>query len=219
MYSKIEKDINGIQNLKDEQKNKIKKSISTVILNGENNWNKKVKSLNKYYTNSNKILVNKKENKEKNGNQYSEYVLSYPIKGNFDKFNEKDIKLLFGSKGLHIYDIQKQQFDKGTYNSFDFKIILNEGEEDIKIKINEIKIDLDKKNYKILIDKKEKKDVKKKMKNFLVDPGGKNGIINDNIIKQSNKFKIMPDKLRNMHSFSKEFKNVDYKYKNYKKKG
>lgn len=217
LFGKFEKAINGIQNLKDVQKNKIKNNMSTTLLNGENSWNEKVKSLNKFYTNYNKILVNKKEIKEKNGNEFSEYVLTYPIKGNFEQYNEKDIKLLFGNKGLHIYDIQKNLFDKGTFNSVVFKMKINEGEEKIKSKIYEIKKDLEKKNCKILIDRKDKKDVKKKMKSYVIIPGHKNGIINDNLVNQNNKFKIMPDKLRNMHSFSKEFKNVDYKYKNYKK--
>ena len=217
LFGKFEKAINGIQNLKDAQKNKIKNNMSTTLLNGENNWNEKVKSLNKFYTNNNKILVNKKEIKEKNGNEFSEYVLTYPIKGNFEQYNEKDIKLLFGNKGLHIYDIQKNLFNKGIFNSVVFKMKINEGEEKIKSKIYEIKKDLEKKNCKILINRKDKKDVKKKMKSYVIIPGHKNGIINDNLVNQNNKFKIMPDKLRNMHSFSKEFKNVDYKYKNYKK--
>ena len=217
LFGKFEKAINGIQNLKDAQKNKIKNNVSTTLLNGENNWNEKVKNLNEYYTNNNKILVNKKEIKEKNGNEFSEYVLTYPIKGNFEQYNEKDIKLLFGNKGLHIYDIQKNLFDKGTFNNVVFKMKINEGEEKIKSKIYEIKKDLEKKNCKILIDRRDKKDVKKKMKNYVIIPGHKNGIINDNFVNQNNKFKIMPDKLRNMHSFSKEFKNVDYKYKKYKK--
>ena len=56
--------------------------------------------------------------------------------------------------------------DKGNFNSVKFKVIDNEGEEKVNNKINEVKKDLEKKNCKILIAKKEKQDFKKRMKNF-----------------------------------------------------
>ena len=144
-------------------------------------------SLNKYYTNTNfdKIKVKKaieiRDKNENNKNEFSSYVITYPIKGNFEKYNENDIKLMFGNKGLHIYDIQKNMFDKGTFNSVNLKIRVNEPEDKIQMKINEIKKDLEKKNTKVLIDKKDKKDFRKKMRHFLNNPGGKLGIMKDDI--------------------------------------
>ena len=113
-------------------------------------------------------------------------------------------------------------FDKGTFNSVKFKVIDNEGEEKVNNKINEVKKDLEKKNFKILIEKKEKQDFKKRMKNFVTNvtnPRRKVGIMNENIGAENNdknKFKIMPNKIRNKHSFSNEFKNINYKYKQFK---
>ena len=95
-YKKIENMINDIPNLKENKKNKIKNNATTAILNGENNWNKNIKDLKKHYSNN---KINKKENKE---NNISEYVLNYPIKGQFEKYEENDIKLMFGNKGLYI---------------------------------------------------------------------------------------------------------------------
>lgn len=110
-------------------------------------------------------------------------------------------------------------FDKGTFNSVNLKIRVNEPEDKIQMKINEIKKDLEKKNTKVLIDKKDKKDFRKKMRHFLNNPGGKLGIMKDDITNpNANKNKLIkiPDKIRSMHSFSNEFKNVNYKYKHNK---
>ena len=225
VYTKIQKVLNGIENIKEYKKNEIKNNMTTAMLNGEKNINEKMISLNKYYTNTNfdKIKVKKaieiRDKNENNKNEFSSYVITYPIKGNFEKYNENDIKLMFGNKGLHIYDIQKNMFDKGTFNSVNLKIRVNEPEDKIQMKINEIKKDLEKKNTKVLIDKKDKKDFRKKMRHFLNDPGGKLGIMKDYITNpNANKNKLIkiPDKIRSIHSFSNEFKNVNYKYKHNK---
>lgn len=181
-FGKIDKALNEIPNLKEDKKLKIRNNATTAIINGENNWDEKVKSLNKYYTN-NRIIVNRKENlenKEKTGHDFSEFVLTYPVKGQFEKFSESDIKTMFGSKGVHVYDVRKNMFDKGTYNMFNFKVRENEGEENLKKKINEVKKDLEKQNCKIQIERKEKKDVRKKLKYFVSNPGEKISIMNEN---------------------------------------
>ena len=215
-YKKVQKMLNEIPNLKEGEKFKIKNNATTALIDGEGIWNKKVKSLNKFYTNKDKIKVNRKENKEKNGNDISEYLLTYSVKGPFEKFNEKDIKLMFVKKGVHIYHIQKNLFDKGTLNTIKFTLREEKGE-NMKNKINEIKKDLEKQNCKVSINKKGKTDARKKMKNIITNPRGKLGILNENIGNLNNnnkKFTKMPEKIRAMHSFSKEFKNIDYKYKN-----
>ena len=212
------KNTDTITNIKEDKKLKIRNNATTAIINGENNWDEKVKSLNKYYTN-NRITVNRKENlenREKTGHDFSEFVLTYPIKGQFEKFSESDIKTMFGSKGVHVYDVRKNMFDKGTYNMFNFKVRENEGEENLKKRINEVKKDLEKQNCKIQIERKERKDMRKKLKNFVSNPGSKIGIMNENAElenKEKNRYQKIPKHILKMHSFSKQFQNIDYKYK------
>lgn len=217
-FGKIDKALNEIPNLKEDKKLKIRNNATTAIINGENNWDEKVKSLNKYYTN-NRIIVNRKENlenKEKTGHDFSEFVLTYPVKGQFEKFSESDIKTMFGSKGVHVYDVRKNMFDKGTYNMFNFKVRENEGEVNLKKKINEVKKDLEKQNCKIQIERKEKKDMRKKLKYFVSNPGEKISIMNENADlenKEKNRYQKIPKHILKMRSFSKQFQNIDYKYK------
>jgi hypothetical protein len=217
-FRKIDKALNEIPNLKEDKKLKIRNNATTAIINGENNWDEKVKGLNRYYTN-NRIIVNRKENlenREKTGHDFSEFVLTYPVKGQFEKFNESDIKTMFGSKGVHVYDIRKNMFDKGTYNIFNFKVRENEGEENLKKRINEVKKDLEKQNCKIKIERKEKKDLRKKLKNFISCPGEKLAIMNENAElenKEKNRYQKIPKHILKMHSFSKQFQNIDYKFK------
>ena len=217
-FRKIDKALNEIPNLKEDKKLKIRNNATTAIINGENNWDEKVKGLNRYYTN-NRIIVNRKENlenREKTGHDFSEFVLTYPVKGQFEKFNESDIKTMFGSKGVHVYDIRKNMFDKGTYNIFNFKVRENEGEENLKKRINEVKKDLEKQNCKIKIERKEKKDLRKKLKNFISCPGEKLAIMNENAElenKEKNRYQKIPNHILKMHSFSKQFQNIDYKFK------
>ena len=219
-YKKIEKILDENPKLKEGQKIKIKNNATTALIEEENVWDDKVKSLNKYYTNMDIIRVNRKENKEKNGHDNSEYLLTYSVKSPFEKFNENDIKLMFTKKGMHIYNIKKNEFDKGSLNSINFTLKENKGE-NLNNKINEIKKDLEKQNCKVSINRKGKKDARKKLKNFVTNPGGKIGILNENIgnsNQEKKKFQKMPEKIRLMHSFSREFQNIDYKYKNNKKK-
>ena len=210
IYNTIQNKINKIPNLKEDKKNKIKNNATTAVLNGELNSVTKIKSLNNYYLNTNNSPI--KEKKEKNS---SEYILTYQTKSQFEKYDENDIKIMFGKKGLNIYDIQKNIFDKGIVNTVRFKIWGND-EEMEKNKINEVKKDLQKENCRVLIDKKEK-NTKKKMKNFISNPlGKKSGIMNENIGNGNNvetKLKKIPDKIKVKHNFSKGFKNMNYKYK------
>ena len=126
---------------------------------------------------------------------------------------------MFGSKGVHVYDIRKNMFDKGTYNMFNFKVRENEGEENLNKRINEVKKDLEKQNCKIRIERKERKDMRKKLKNFVSNPGEKIAIMNENAElenKEKNRYQKIPKHILKMHSFSKQFQNIDYKYKHAK---
>ena len=229
---KVEEIVKDIPNLKEDKKTKIKMDATTSLLNGECDWDRKAKTLNKFYTNPNftnrnkkkeiVIKVGNKDKKEreigaKSGHDYSDYVLTYSTRGQFDKYGEKDIKNIFGGKGIHVYDIQKNMFDKGTYNTIKFKVRENEDEENLKKKLEEVKTDLEKKDYKIQINPEKKKDIRKNTKNFVSNPGSKLGILNENIGKYNNsKFTKLPEKIRKKHSFSNQYTQVNYAYKKHK---
>jgi hypothetical protein len=231
---KVEKIINEIP-LKEDKKCKLRMGITTALLDNDPDGAKKAKTLNRFYSNPN--LLNKSKNRNrpiitkigsftnlkekefgvKSGHDYINYVLTYPIKGQFDKYNEEDIKKIFGTKGVHVYDVKRNMFDKGTYNTIKFKVKENEDSGNLKDKMHEISKDFEKQNYKVLINKEEKKDIKKTSKNMmLAKPGSKLGIINENVGTENNvtaKLTKIPDKIRYKNSFSKIYGQVDYEYK------
>ena len=232
-FKKVEKILNEIGNLKEDKKFKIKMNATTALVNGEGEWDKKTKTLTKYYTNPNWNAKNKnkkknilikigKEQKEKekeikSGHDYGDYVLTYPSKGSFEKFDESDIRLLFGNKGIHVYDVQKNMFDKGVYNTFRFKVRENEEDGNLGKKMDEVKKELEKKDLKIGINREKKRNLKKNTKNFVSNPGAKLGIVNENIGYYNNaKHAKIPDNIRKKKSFSKQFENINYGYKNNK---
>ena len=216
-------------------KNNTFMSLSGTMIN--NIPDQKAKTLSNFYSNPIKESVmkkskkeiadkigikkginNKKELEEKSGHDFTDYVLTYAIKGNnFEKFGENEIKKMFEKNGVHIYDIKKNMFDKGSYNTIKFKVRDDKkGEDALKQKINEIEKDLGK-NYKVKINKEKKKNLKINSKNFCSNPGAKLGILNENIgVHDNAKFTKMPDKLRNKKSFSKQYEQINYKYKHIK---
>ena len=203
-------------------------NATTSLLNTDIDLEQKIKTLSKFYTNPpptkklnkeitakvgiNKNIINKL-NEEKNGHENAEYILNYAKKDQFEKFSENEIKKIFAKYGVHIYDVHKNMFDNGSYNTIQFKVRENKNEEKIKQKINELEANL-KKNYKVKINKQAKKNLKINNKNFVNEPGNKVGILNENIgnTKDENKFKLN-DKIKDKKSFSRQFEQVDYKYK------
>jgi len=234
---RLGKILEEVPNLKQDKKLKIKMDIETSGLNSDRDWDQKAKTLSNFYSNPIKESVmkkskkeiadkigikkginNKKELEEKSGHDFTDYVLTYAIKGNnFEKFGENEIKKMFEKNGVHIYDIKKNMFDKGSYNTIKFKVRDDKkGEDALKQKINEIEKDLGK-NYKVKINKEKKKNLKINSKNFCSNPGAKLGILNENIgVHDNAKFTKMPDKLRNKKSFSKQYEQINYKYKHIK---
>ena len=228
---KMEEILKEMPNLKEDKKLKIKMDTTTSLVNGECDWDKKAKTLNKFYTNPNfnhklknknkeiVVKVGQKDKKEKeigskSGHDFCDYILSYSTKGQFEKFEEGDIKKMFGNKGIHIYDIQKNMFDKGTYNTIRFKVRENEEEGNLKQKMEEVKKELAEKDFKIQINPEKKKDIRKNTKKFVSNPGAKIGILNENIGVYNNaKHTKIPDKIRKKNSFSKQFVQINYAYK------
>ena len=133
---KVEKILEETSDLKEDKKLKIKMNATTSLLNSDNDLEKKIKTLSNYYTNPLKTKKLKKEitakvgtkyatKDEKNNNSNSDYVLNYATKDQFEKFGENEIKKMFAKYGVHIYDVHKNMFDNGSYNTIQFKVRQN----------------------------------------------------------------------------------------------
>ena len=237
---KIEKILNEMPNLNQDKKLKIKLDVADSLFSTEKDLENKARTLTDFYSdinnknksNKNKkeiadkigikkninINNNKKEMEEKCGHDFDEYVLTYGLKGNnFEKFEENDLKTMFEKNGVHIYDIRKNMFDKGKYNMIKFKVRNDKkGEDALKKKLNNIENSLGK-NYKVKINKEKKKNFNINSKNFVSNPGAKLGILNENVgVHDNAKFTKIPDNIRHKKNFSKQFENINYKYKNMK---
>ena len=70
----------------------------------------------------NKTFNNK--NSKDNSNEYIglNYTLVYPKRNQFDRFENQDIKKIFGNKGVYIYDVKKNEFSVGDLNTIKFKV-------------------------------------------------------------------------------------------------
>ena len=227
---RINEVIKDIPNLNENQKQAIKMKATTMGLDDED-WDVKARTLTKFYTNplakknkneiptmkinqipKNEVLTVCNEN-QKNMEEYinNDYVITYPTKnGNFEKFDEGDIKKMFGNKGIHIYDIQKNQFDNGKFNTVKFRVRESKGE-NIDKKLNEVKDDLNKQNYRITIKKEKKRDIKKNLKGFVGNPGAKVGIMIDPESGNKAIYKKVNNNKR--HEFSKQFNQINHGYK------
>ena len=240
---KIDEILNEMPNIKYDKKQKIIFNSNTTGLNGETGIDDKYINYNKYHKNvlkkkgekepTVKIMskegennINKKKNLNKNFanvKNYDDYnihdfVLSYDSKAkntlsNFDIFSDNEVKLLFSKKGIHVYDIQKNQFDNGKYNIIKFKVRENEGENALKEKIKEVEDALSKKQYKVCIEKDVDKETKKNLRSVFNAPGSKVAMFVDNNGNNNNFKKKELLQIKNNTKFSKEFNMIDHKYK------
>lgn len=229
--------------LKYDKKKKIKFNANTAGLNGEEGIEDKFINYNKFHKNilkkkekkepTIKIMskdgeknIHKRKNLDKNFNNVKNYddykihdfIISYDSKAkndknNFDKFNENEIKLLFSKKGIHAYDIQKNQFDNGKYNVIKFKVRDNEGEKSLKEKMKEIENDFVKKEYKICIEKDVEKEKKKNLRNITNAPGSKVAMFVDNNENKNIYKKKDPLQIKNNTKFTGQFNMINHKYK------
>ena len=230
--------------LKYDKKKKILFNSNTTGLNGETELDNNFVNYNKYHKNvlkkkekkepTIKIMskdgeknINKKKNLDKNYNNLKshddynihDFILSYDSKAknsknNFDKFGENEIKLLFSKKGIHAYDIQKNQFDNGKYNVIKFKVRENEGENSLKEKMKEIENEFIDKKYKICIEKDVEKEKKKNLRNVTnATPGSKVAMFVDNNENKNTFKKKDPLQIKNNSKFTGQFNNINYNYK------
>ena len=221
---RIEKMVENIPYLSEGKKLEFKMNKSILDFRDENEWQNKEKDLNDFLkkqkkkkkgitdkVNHNQNLLNKKG---ENNLEYHDYTITYGIKGNnFENYNENEIKNLFGKKGINVYDIHKNTFGKGKINTIELKISGNNNCDEINKKIKLIQDEINKKNYKIKIEKGNKSNNSKK---FVNNPGGKIGIMKDNFSNKNEepRFKIIPNDYRAKKGFTKQFAGINYSYKN-----
>ena len=220
---KIEKILEGVPNLSEGKKILIKMNSSILDFNDDKELEKKTKDLNNFLKNE---KTKKKEITDKinhidnkkiaNNKNFDNYIITYGIKGgnNFEKYNENEIKNIFGKKGINVYDIHKNNFARGkSYNTIELKIAGNNINNDLNKRIKLIQDDLIKKNCKVKIEKIKKSN---NIKKTVTNPGGKIAIMKENIInkKDENKYKMMPNEYKTKSNFTKQFSGINYSYKN-----
>ena len=220
---KIEKILEGVPNLSEGKKILIKMNSSILDFNDDKELEKKTKDLNNFLkkekTKKKEITdkINHIDNKKiTNNKNFDNYIITYGIKGgnNFEKYNENEIKNIFGKKGINVYDIHKNNFARGrSYNTIELKIAGDNINNDLNKKIKLIQDDLIKKNCKVKIEKIKKSN---NIKKTVTNPGGKIAIMKENIInkKEENKYKMMPNEYKTKSNFTKQFSGINYSYKN-----
>ena len=220
---KIEKILEGVPNLSEGKKILIKMNSSILDFNDDKELEKKTKDLNNFLkkekTKKKEITdkINHIDNKKiANNKNFENYIITYGIKGgnNFEKYNENEIKNIFGKKGINVYDIHKNNFARGrSYNTIELKIAGNNINNDLNKRIKLIQDDLIKKNCKVKIEKIKKSN---NIKKTVTNPGGKIAIMKENIInkKEENKYKMMPNEYKTKSNFTKQFSGINYSYKN-----
>ena len=180
---KIDNIVKKLPNLNEGQKLKVKNKLSVMDCATDDEWDSKAKTLTDFYKRkghnqrskkqeiTEKVNnINKKTNDKDQG--YHNYVITYSNKGNqFEKFDDNEIKKIFGAKGLTVYDIHKNPFPKGNTNNITFKIMGKDNTINKKVKL--LEDDLKKKNYKINIQRGGVKNNKKNTNRILSNPGAK----------------------------------------------
>ena len=220
---KIEKILEGVPNLSEGKKILIKMNSSILDFNDDKELEKKTKDLNNFLkkekTKKKEITdkINHIDNKKiTNNKNFDNYIITYGIRegNNFEKYNENEIKNIFGKKGINVYDIHKNNFARGrSYNTIELKIAGNNINNDLNKRIKLIQDDLIKKNCKVKIEKIKKSN---NIKKTVTNPGGKIAIMKENILnkKEENKYKMMPNEYKTKSNFTKQFSGINYSYKN-----
>ena len=226
---KIDEMTKSIKNIDSNKKLVIK--MKTSSLECEDDWDNKAKTISEFYRKNPKGVHKEKQEvtgkvneriqvnlkKKPNNIDYHDYVLIYGTKGenNFEKYSENEIKKIFGTKGVQIYDVHKNPFDKGSYNTVNFKVRFdNKKLDEVDNQIKNIQKDLLKQNYKIDI-KKEDKKFTRNDRDLVSNPGAKISILMDRDSNLKNiKLKKIPESVRLKKGFSKQFESINYGYKN-----
>jgi len=196
-FKKINKCSKNIMNTRLSKSKKKKDSIIKIM--GKNS------GLNKTFNNTNS---NDKYNEYAGLN----YTLVYPKRNQFDRFENQDIKKIFGNKGVHIYDVKKSELSVGDLNTIKFKVRETDfNDKSIEEKIKLVEDDLIKNKYKVSINKDKKKKITKDNRN----PKQKEKEVKEvREIKANGKYIKTPYKPKGQKPFISLYPKVDLKYKN-----
>lgn len=221
---------NGLR--EDQKLGVINKSTTSNFLNNKteekykkifNNINNNIKSARKSRSKKKKDSIIKimgknsginKSNKDMNKKDYNvhNYTLVYSTKHNkFDKFENDDIKKIFGTKGVHVFDVKKNELGIGDLNTVEFKVRENDDNNEKKLdeKIKLVEDNFNNNKYKVTINKDKKKKITKDNRN----PEEKE--IKE--IKENGKYIKTPYKPKAQKSFTSQFPKANLNYKNFQK--
>ena len=109
---------------------------------------------------------------------------------------------------MHVYDVKKAPFDNGVYNTIEFRVRENEGDENLKHKMKSVQNDLFKKKYIVSI--KEKNNQVKKRNDL-------EKILRDEHKEKSDKNENNENKKPKVYARKAQLGNrsqINYKYKN-----
>ena len=228
---KLDDFVYNMPDLNDGQKLGIRMKTSVLDVKNDDEFNDKTRTIKEFYRKKPSLRkrrevtgkVNDKREKFESQNTdkgYHDFVLSYATKGNqFDKLDDYEIKNLFAKQGVQIYDINKNPFDKGNYNTITFKVKGSDANGLITDKIKLVKDDLVNKNYKINIEKEKPKNNRKgqNKKNILGGARGKALILIDPSTKQyGSRYTVMPKEVMARKGFTKAWEGLNYEYKKFK---
>ena len=162
--------------------------------------NKIIKIMGKNSKNNNKPTGN---NKEKNQHKVHNYTLVYSTKNKFDKLENSEIKKIFTEKGIHAYDVNKNELSIGNLNSVKFKIRESDenNEKEIEQKLKLIEDELNKNKFKVKINKEKIIKLTK----------------NNRDLKEKERTYKTPYKSKGKKSIISQFPKVNLKYKNTQK--
>ena len=226
---KLDDFVYNMPDLNDGQKLGIRMKTSVLDVKNDDEFNDKTRTIKEFYRNKPSLRkrrevtgkINDRREKfesEARDKGYHDFVLTYATRGNqFDKLDDYEIKNLFAKKGVQIYDIKKNPFDKGNYNTITFKVKGSDNNNQISNKINLVKDDLVKKNYKINIEKEKQKNNRKGQKNILGGARGKAIILIDPSTRQyGSRYTVMPKEVMARRGFTKAWEGLNYEYKKFK---
>ena len=195
----------------DEKMTKYYNTITTNIKSARLSKSRKKKDNIIKIMGKNGKILNKSLNNSKNKTEYKvhDYTLVYSIKHNkFDKFENDDIKKILGARGVHAFDIRKNELLIGDLNNVKFKVRETDenNEKNIDEKMKLIEDDLNMNKYRVKINKDKIKKITKDNRNM-----------KEKEIKEKGKFNKTPYKSKGKKNFTSQFPKVNVKYKQFHK--
>ena len=227
---KIEDFVQNIPDLNEGQKLGIRMKASVLDVKNDEEFNTKSKIINDFYKKKPRKqkgreitgkVNDKNERRNKSNDEiagYHKFILTYATRGNqFDKLDDYEIKYMFAKKGIQIFDVKRNPFDKVGYNQLTFKVKGSNVNNQISNKVKLVKDDLIRKNYKINIEKEKPRNNIKNKKNLLGGSRGKAIImIEPSATVYGNKYTTMPKEIMARKGFTKEWDGINYNYKKFK---